>query len=92
MANSSSNFVINLAHEYYNIKCKYGHDNKQIEMFVFKYRHCDCFLQYTNFKHNLIEYKCLYCNKSYQRKFAERLKKQFLNTYNFSNHDINKFI
>ena len=32
------------------------------------------------------------CNKSYQRKFDEKLKKRYLNTYKFSNHDSNKFI
>ena len=24
-----------------------------------KYKYCDCFLEYTNFKDDLIEYKCL---------------------------------
>ena len=27
---------------------------------------CDSFLEYTNFKYNLTEYKCLCCNKNYQ--------------------------
>ena len=57
-----------------------------------KYKYCDCFLEYTNFKGDLIEYKCLSCNKSYQRKFNEKLKERFFNTYKFSNHDNNKFI
>ena len=34
-----------------------------------RYKNCDCFLEYTNFKDDLIEYKCLCCNKSYQQKF-----------------------
>ena len=34
----------------------------------------------------------LSCNKNYQQKFDEKLKKQFFNTYKFSNHDNNKFI
>ena len=38
------------------------------------------------------EYKCLYCNKYYQEKFDEKLKKQFPNAYKFSNHDNNNFI
>ena len=54
--------------------------------------YCDCFLEYTNFKDDLIEYKCLCCKKSYQRKFNEKLKERFFNTYKFSNHDNNKFI
>ena len=32
------------------------------------------FLEYTNFKDDLIEYKWLSCNKSYQRKLDEKLK------------------
>ena len=45
-----------------------------------------------NFKDNLIECKRLCCNKNYQRKFDEKLKERFFNTYKFSNHDNNKFI
>ena len=39
-----------------------------------------------------IKYKCLCCNKSYQRKFDKKLKERFFNTQNLSNHDNNKFI
>ena len=31
------------------------------------------------------------CDKSYQRKFDEKLKKRIFNTYKFSNHDNKKF-
>ena len=41
---------------------------------------------------DLIECKCLFCNKNYQQKFDEKLKERFFNTYKFSNHDNNKFI
>ena len=41
------------------------------------------FFQYTNFKDDLIEYKCLSCNKSYQRNFDEKLKERFLIPTNF---------
>ena len=46
-----------------------------------------------SFKDDLIEYKCLCCNKNYQNKFDEIKKKIKKNadTYRFSNHDI-KFI
>ena len=54
--------------------------------------YCYCFLQYTNFKDNLIESKCLICNRNCQIKFDEKLKERFFNTYKFSNHDNNKFI
>ena len=56
-----------------------------------KYRYCDSFLEYTNFRDDLIKYKCLCCNKSYQHKFNEKLKQQFSNTIKDSNHDKNKF-
>ena len=36
--------------------------------------------EYTNFKDDLIEYKCLSCNKSYQRKFHEKLKDFLIDT------------
>ena len=39
------------------------------------------YLEYTNFKDGLIEYKCLSCNKSYQRKFDEKFKERFFNAY-----------
>ena len=57
-----------------------------------KYKYCDCFLEYMNFKDDSIEYKCLCCNKDYQHKFDEKLKEQFFNTYKFSNYDNNKCI
>ena len=64
------------------IKCKYGNN----------YKYCDCFLEYTEFKDNLIEYKCLCCNQNYQQKFEEKLKEHFFDTYKFSNHDNNNCI
>ena len=56
------------------------------------YKVCDCFLEYANFKDDLIECKCLYCNKNYQQNFDEKLKEQLLNVYNFFNGDNNKFV
>ena len=49
-------------------------------------------IEFTNVKDNLILYKCLFSNKNYQNKFDVTLKKRFVNTYRFSNHDIDKFI
>ena len=40
----------------------------------------------------MIKYKCLSCNKDYSNKLDEKLKKQFNNTFKFSDNDINKFI
>ena len=92
MANSLSNLANDLSEGIHRIKCKYGHDDTKCETCGIKYKHCDCFLEYTNFKDDLIEHKCLSCNKSYQRKFDEKLKERSFNTYKFSNHDNNKFI
>ena len=33
-----------------------------------KWKYCDCFLEYRNFKDDLIEYKWLSCSKTYQGK------------------------
>ena len=43
------------------IKCKYGHDDKKCETCRIKYKGCECCLEYTIVKNNLIEYKCLCC-------------------------------
>ena len=37
-----------------------------------EYKYCDCFLEYTNFKDDLIEYKCLFYNKNCRQKFDEK--------------------
>ena len=63
-----------------------------MKLCTIKYKDCDCFLEYINFKNDLIEYKCFCCNKNYQKKFDENLKKRFFNTYKYSNHDMNKLI
>ena len=92
MASSLSNLVNNLSEGIHKIKCKHGHDDKKCEACGIKYKYCDCFLQYTNFKDDLIEYKYLCCNKTHQQKFDEKLTEPFLNAYTFSNHNKNKFI
>ena len=92
IANSLSNLVNNLSGGIQKIECKYGHDNKKCETCGIKYKYWDCFLEYTNFRDDLTEYKCLCCHKNYKQKFDEKLKERFFNTYNFSNHDNNKFI
>ena len=79
-SSSSSNLVNNLSERIHRIKCKFRHYDK------------NCFLEYTNFKHDLIEYKCLCCIKNHQHKFDKKLKERFFTTYKFSNNDKNKFI
>ena len=91
MASSLSNLVNNLSEGIHRTKCKLGHDHKKFETRGIKYNYCNCFLEYTNFQDDLIEYKCLCCNKNYQQKFDEKLKERFFHTYKLSNHDNNKF-
>ena len=90
MANSLSNLVNNLSVKIHRFRCKYGHDDKKCETCEIKYKYCNCFFEYTNFQDNLIEYKCLCCNKNYQHTFDEKLKERFFNTYKFSNLDNDK--
>ena len=91
IASSLSNLVNNLSRRIHRIKCKLRHGDKKCEKCGIKYQHCNCFLENTNLKDDLIEYKCLTCNESYQRKLDEMLKEWF-NAYKFSNNDNNKFI
>ena len=65
MASSPSNLVNNLSEGLHRIKCKFRHNDKKCETSEIKYKYCDCFLEYMNFKDDVIEYKCLCCNKSY---------------------------
>ena len=73
MASSLSNLVDNLTEGVHKIKCK----------------DCDCFTKYESAKDNLIKYKCLSSNKYYLNKLDEKIKKQFKNTFKFSNNDMN---
>ena len=50
-----SNLVNNLSEGIHKIKCKYEHDDKRCETYRIKYKYWDCFLEYTNFKDDLIE-------------------------------------
>ena len=74
MESSLSNLVNNLSERTYRTKCKFEHDDKKCKTYRTKYKYCNCFLEYTNFKDDLIEYKCLCFNKSCQHKFDEKLK------------------
>ena len=57
-----------------------------------KSKYCDCFFDYINFRDDLIKCKCLLWNKTCKKKFNQKLKKRFFNTYKFSNHDNNHFM
>ena len=58
MVSSLSHSVNNLPEGLQRIKCKLGHDDKTCETCRIKYKYCRCCLEYTNFKDDLIEYKC----------------------------------
>ena len=75
MASSLSNLVNNLFEEIHRIKCKYEHDDNKYKTRRIKYKYCDCFLEYTDFKDYLIGFKYLCYNKNYQHKFVKKLRK-----------------
>ena len=50
------------------------------------------YLEYKNFRDGLIEFKCLCCNKKYDKTCNINVKKKSFNTCKFSNQDINKFV
>ena len=74
MASSLPNIANNLFEVIHKIKCKFGHDDKKCETCGINYKYWDWFFEYINFKDDLIQYKCLCCNKNYQQKFDEKLK------------------
>ena len=76
MEGSLSKLVNNLSQGLCRIKCKLEQNDKTCETCEIRYKHCDCFLEYTDFKDDLIEQKYLTksCNKIYQQNFNEKLK------------------
>ena len=55
MASLLSNLVHNVFEGIHRIKCKYRHDDDKCETCRIKYKYCDCFLEYKNFKDDLME-------------------------------------
>ena len=53
--------------DFIELHVNYDMKIKNVKTCRIKYKYCECFPEYTNFKDNLIEYKNLSCNKSYQR-------------------------
>ena len=51
--------------EIHKIICKYGHSNKKCETCRIKCKYCDYFLEYKNFKDDLMDYKCSGFTKNY---------------------------
>ena len=91
MATSLSNPVNNLTEGVYGIKYSSGYDNKKCKTCEIKYKDCECCLEYTNVTCDFTVYKCLCCNRNYQKEFVEHLKRRFADTYTVCNHDVNKF-
>ena len=77
------NLVNNLVEGIHKLKCKSGHNNKTFKTCGIKYKDCNCFLGYTNFKDDLIEYKCLCCNKNYKKSLTKTKKHDVLIHTNF---------
>ena len=84
MASSLSNFLSNLSGGIHIINCKVGQKVENV-------KHAELNISIA-INHNLVEYKCLCCNKNYEHKFEEKLKERFFNTYKFSNHENNTLI
>ena len=79
-ASTSSNLVDNLLEALHRVKCKLQSNDKKCETNGIKYKFCNCFPEYTN----------LSCNKSYRRKFDEKLKEKYFDTHRFSENYNNK--
>ena len=76
MATSLSKLVDNLTDNIHNDKC-------------IKYKSNLCFVRAINEK---LIFKCIDCEKEYEKEFNKELIERFANTYKFCNNDINKFI
>ena len=74
MASSLSNLVNYLSEGIHKVKCKYRRNDKKCETCRIAYEIFNCFLEYTIFEDDLIESRCLCCNKNYQQKFDGKLK------------------
>ena len=59
ITSSLLNLVYNFSKIIHRIKGKYGQDDEKCETCRIKYNCCYCFLEYSNFKGDLKEYKCL---------------------------------
>ena len=76
MSSSLSSLVDNLSERL--------HNDKSID--------CTFFLDYMSMKENQLIFKCLNCNKNYNKDFNKELINRFSSKYRFFNGDINKFV
>ena len=61
---------------------------KNVKLLEFNTKVKSFILNTQTLKNNLMRYKCQCYNKNYQKKFEEKLKTSFADTYKFSNHGI----
>ena len=73
-----SNFVNNLLKEFIKLNGNTDRMIKNIKHAELDTEIVTFFLEYINFKDDLIEYKCLCCYKNYQQNFDEKFREQFL--------------
>ena len=66
MANSLSTLANNLSEGIHKNKYKYRLDDQKCQTCRIKYKYSNLFFEYKEFKDDLIEYRCLCCNKDYQ--------------------------
>ena len=71
MVSSSSNLINNLSEGIQKTKCKLGQDYEKCQTCRIKSKYCGCFLEYANFKDNLIDYQLLCCNKIINKSLIE---------------------
>ena len=71
MVSSSSNLINNLSEGIQKTKCKLGQDYGKCQTCRIKCKYCGCFLEYANFKDNLIDYQFLCCNKIINKSLIE---------------------
>ena len=57
-----------------------------------KCKDCESSLEYINGEDSKVVFKCLNCNKDYNKDFNKELINRFSSTYNFCKGDINKII
>ena len=76
MATSLSKLVDNLTDNIHNDKCIKCKSNL-------------CFVRTINEK---LIFKCIDCEKEYEKEFNKELVERFANTYKFCDNDLNKFI
>ena len=77
MATSLSSLLNDLGEGIHEIKSKYRCNHKKCKTCGIKYKDWDCFLEYTNFKDDLMEYRRLCCNNNYEKELYENSKKPF---------------